>query len=133
MNFVTIYPLADLHYLNFLNQFMTFRSSSGFSHLRPGAFHMLYNHTTDTTYITESGRKKNKQARTWVSIKRKKREVLALFYGFLCIFGYCERISERNSITTTRNADSSSRARWPGFWVHRSQFLAQQPPFSDHR
>ena len=30
------------HYLNFLYQLMAIRSSSGFSHLRPGAFNMFY-------------------------------------------------------------------------------------------
>ena len=60
---------------------MAIRSSSGFSHLRPGAFYMLYKHTTDATYIIESGRKKNKQARTWVSFKRKKK-----FWPFSVVF-----------------------------------------------
>ena len=49
------------HYLNLLYQLMAIRSSGGFSHLRPGGFHMFYKYTTD---ITESGRKKNKQVRT---------------------------------------------------------------------
>ena len=73
---------AGSHYLNFLNQPMAIRSSSGFSHLRPGAFHMFYKYTTDITYITESGKKKNKQALTWVSPKRKKGEIWALFWDF---------------------------------------------------
>ena len=105
--------------------------SSGFSHLQPGAFHMLYKHTTDATYIIENGRKKNKQAQTWVNSKHKKGEVWALLCGFLCIYGYHERVSVWNSHTVTRNADSSSRVGWPGFWVHRFQLLAWQLPFSD--
>ena len=35
--------------------------------------------TQDTTYITESWRKKKKQTRTWVSPKRKKGEVFGIF------------------------------------------------------
>ena len=44
---------------------------------------MLYKHTTDTAYITEGGRKKNKQARTWVSSKCKKKEK---FWHFSVVF-----------------------------------------------
>ena len=51
---------AGPHYLNFLKQLMTIQSSSSFSHLQLKAFHMFYKHATDITYITESGRKKNK-------------------------------------------------------------------------
>ena len=43
---------------------------------------MFYKYITDIAYITESGRKKNKQTRIWVSPKRKKGEVLALFWHF---------------------------------------------------
>ena len=72
---------AGPRYLNFLYQLMAIQSSSGSSHLRPGGFHMFYKYTTDITYITESGRKKNKQAWIWVvSPKRKKGQVLALFW-----------------------------------------------------
>ena len=46
---------------------------------------MFHKYTTDITYITESGRKKNKQERTWVSPKRKKREVLAIFWYSVAI------------------------------------------------
>ena len=82
---------------------------------------MLYNHTVDATYITESGRKKNKQARTWGRSKHKMGEVLVPLCCFLGICGYRERVSERYSHTDTRNADSSYRVGWPGFWVHRSR------------
>ena len=49
--------------------------------------------TTDITYITESGRKKNKQAETRVSLKRKKGEVCALFWHsmHLCQSRECTR------------------------------------------
>ena len=55
---VTIYPLAAPHYLNLLNQLMAIRSSSGFSHLRPGAFQIaLQTHKTQHTHNREGGRK----------------------------------------------------------------------------
>ena len=45
--FVTIYSLTGPHYLNLVNQLMASRSSSGFSHLRPGVFHIdLQTHKT---------------------------------------------------------------------------------------
>ena len=79
--YVTIYPdTAGPRYLNFLYQLMAIRLSGSSSHFRPGAFHMFYKYTADITYITKSGRKKNKQAQTWVRPKRKKGEVLALFW-----------------------------------------------------
>ena len=105
---VTICPLANLHYLNILHRLVAIRSSRGFSHLWPEAFHLFYKHTTDTTYIIESGRKKNKLARTWVSSNPKNGEALALFCVFLCTNGYRQRVSKKNSHTATRNADSSS-------------------------
>ena len=44
-----------------------------------GHFTLLYKHTT---YTTESGKRKNKQARTWVSPKHKKGEVFGIFLAF---------------------------------------------------
>ena len=61
---------------------MAIRQSSGFSHLRPGAFHMFYKYATDIAYITESGREKKKQTWTWVSPKLKEGEVLVLLWHF---------------------------------------------------
>ena len=114
--------MAGPHYLNFLNQLMAVRSSSGFSHLRREAFHMFYKYTTDITYITESGRKKNKHGfGLALSVRREK---FWYFSSILCICGNRERVTEQNSHTATRNADSSSRASWPGFCVHKSQLLA---------
>ena len=72
INWDNIPDMAGPHYLNFLYHLMAIRLSSGSSHLQPRAFHMFYKYTTDITYITESGRKKNKQARTWVYPKHKK-------------------------------------------------------------
>ena len=107
---------------------MTIRSSSGFSHFRPGAFY-----TTDATYIIETGRKKNQKAQTWVRPKRKKGQVLGTFLAFCASVSVTSVYSNKNSHTATGNADSSSRARRPYLWVHRSLFIAQQPPFSDRR
>ena len=59
-----------------------------------------------------------------------RKEVLALFCGFLCICGYREHVSEWNSHTATRNTDLSSHIGWPGFCIHWSQLLLQQPPLS---
>ena len=42
---------------------------------------MFYKYATDITYITESGRNKNKQAPTWYS-KRKKGDVFGTFLAF---------------------------------------------------
>ena len=119
---------AGTHYLNFLNQLMAIRSSSGFSHLRPGAFHMFYKYIADITYITESGRKKNKQSQLGLAISVRS-EKFGHFSGILCCH---ERVFEQNSHTATRNADSS-RVGWPGFWVHWSQLLLQEPPLSGRR
>ena len=52
---------------------------------------MFYKYITDITYITESGRKKNKQPQTWVSPKCKKGKVWALFWHsvLLCLSRAC--------------------------------------------
>ena len=75
---VTIYPHGRSPLSQLLKPVHGHLIVHGTSHLRPGAFHMLYKHTTNTAYITESGRE-NKQARIWVTPKRKKEEVLAFF------------------------------------------------------
>ena len=111
LSFVTIYLLADLHYLNFLNQLMAIRSSNSFSHFWPGAFHMLYKHTTDATGIIKSGRMKNKQAWTWVSPKSKKGKVFGTFLAFCASVSITSMNLNKNSYTATRSADSSSRTR----------------------
>ena len=127
---------ASPHYLNFLYQLMAIRSSCSSSHLRPRAFHMFYKYTTDTTYITKSGRKKNKQERTWVSPKHKKREGFGTFLAFC---GNRECIPKLNSHTATWNADSFSHTGCPGSWVHKSQLLSSAAaslwpsPFPDCR
>ena len=58
---------------------MAIRLSSGFSHLRQGYFTFLYKHIEDNIHNREVEEKKNKQARTWVSSKRKKGEVCDTF------------------------------------------------------
>ena len=89
---------------------------------------MFYKYAADITYITKSGKKKNKQARTWVSPKHKKGEVFCTFLGFLC---YCKCVSDQNSLTATRNGDSSSHTGRPSLLVHRSKLFLQQLPLSD--
>ena len=75
---MTIYPLVGPHYLNLLNQLMAIQSSRGFSPAR-GISHCFTN-TRDRTYSTKRvEEKKNKQAQTWVSSKRKKGEVFDTF------------------------------------------------------
>ena len=80
---------------------------------------MFYKYTTDITYITESGKKKNKQARTWVSPKRKKGEVLALFRHSVAIM-----LVHPNKIPT----------QLPGLLTHPLTLadLFQQLPLSEH-
>ena len=68
---------------------------------------MFYKYITDITYITESGRKKNKQGLgLTLSVRREK---FGDFSGILCSCGCHEPVLEQNSLTATRNADSSSR------------------------
>ena len=91
-----------------------------------------FTNTQDITYTIETGRKKNKQTRTLVSPKRKKREIFGSFQAFCASVSFTSVYSNKNPHTATRSADSSSRTRWPGFWVHMFHLLAQQSPFSDH-
>ena len=72
---------ASPHYLSLLNQLMGIQSSIGPSHFWRRHF-TCFTNTQDTSYITENGRKKNKQVQTWVSPKHKKGEVWALFLDF---------------------------------------------------
>ena len=72
-------PLAGLHYLNPLNhswpsdrQVVSLISGQGY-------FTFLYEHTKNNIHNRESGRKENKQTRTWVSSERKKGEVCDTF------------------------------------------------------
>ena len=87
---------------------------------------MLYKHTTDTAYITESGGK-NKQARTWVSPKRKKRGSLSIFPTFYAsvsvtslyakkiptqlpgILTHTQALADPASVFTSLNSSFSSR------------------------
>ena len=119
---------AGLHYLNFLYQLMAIRSSSSSSHLRPGAFHMFYKYTTDITYITESGIKKNKWARTRVRPKRKKGEVLALFWHFAAIASvHPNKIPIQLSRKLTHTLVLADLASWST----SPNSSLQQPPLSD--
>ena len=90
------------HYLNFLYQLMAIRSSCGFFHLRPGAFHMFYKYITHITYINP--RERINQQGLGLALSERK-EKSGHFSGILC----CQkRVLEQNSLTATRNADSSS-------------------------
>ena len=93
-----------------------------------GNFPLLYEHN-----IHNGEWKKEEQTQTWVSPKRKKGEVFGTLLAFCAFFTVTSVYSNKNPHTATRNANSSSRARRPGLWVHWSQLLAQQQPFSDHR
>ena len=65
-----------------------------------------------------------------LSVRREK--FFALYWHSVLLCSH-ERVLEQNSHTATQNADSFSRAHRPNLWVHRSQLLAQLPPFSDRR
>ena len=122
---MTIHPQDDIHYLNLLNQLMAIQLSNGFSHLQPEVFHIsLRTHKIQCTQPRGWKKKKNKQARTWVSSKRKKEEVCDTFVWFSCAsVGYRERIFKQNSHTATRNADSSSRPLGPQILAVASLWL----------
>ena len=70
------------------------------------------------TCITESGRKKNKQARTWVIPKCKKEEISELLWHSVAIASVYP--NEIPTQLATKNPDSSSRTGWAGFWVQKS-------------
>ena len=91
---------------------------------------MFYKYTTDIAYITESGRKKNKQERTWVSPKHKKGEVLALFWHSVVIGSvYSNRIRTQLPGTLTHPLALSDRASGSS----SPKFSLQQPPLSNCR
>ena len=106
------------HYLNFLYQLTAIRSSRGSTHLRPKAFHMFYKYTADITYITESGRKKNKQEQSWVSPKRKKGEVFfILSANFVQVHLWLSQASTWTKFPQSyqKALSLSSCTGWPGF------------------
>ena len=84
---VTIYPLAGPHNLNLLNQLMAIRSSSSFSRLRPGAFHIALQthkaqHTKPRGWMK---RRTNKHGFGFAPTARRAKFV-TLLCGFLCIW-----------------------------------------------
>ena len=97
------------------------------SHLRPRTFHMFYKYTTGITYITESGRTKYKQGWILIRPKRKKREILALFWHSVAIVSVYPK---ENPTPLPGTLTHPLTLDWPGFWVHSSQLLLQQPPLS---
>ena len=96
---VTIYPLAGPHNLTLLNQLIAIRSSSGFSHLRPGAFHIaLQTHKTQPR-----GLKKRRTKYRLGFAPSARREKFGHFSVVFCAsVDYRERVFERNSHTATR-------------------------------
>ena len=97
---------------------MAIRSSSSFSHLQPGVFHISLR-THKTQHTQPRGWKNREQTRTWVSSKRRKGAVCYTFPAFCASVSYRERVFERNSHKAHRNADSSPHVGQPGLWVHR--------------
>ena len=79
--------------------------------------------------MTETGRKKNKQARVWVSPKCKKGEVLTLFWHSVAIVSvYPSEIPTQVQGALTHSlalADLTYGSSGPNS-------LLQQPPLSDH-
>ena len=122
---VTVYLLTGSHYLNLQSQLMAIRSSSDFSHLRPGAFHITLQ-TDKTQHTQRKGWKKRRTNKQGLGLAPGAKRVMFGHFSvaFCASDGYHERVSDRNSHRATRNADSSSRDGWPGFWVHGSQLLA---------
>ena len=89
---------------------------------------MFYKYTTDITYITKSGRKKNKQERTWVSPKHKKGEVLALLWHSVVIASvYLNEIPTQLPGMLTHPLVLADLA----FGSSSPNSLLHQPPFSN--
>ena len=102
------YPLADPSISGSLNHSWLLESSSGFSHLRPGVFHI----SLLIRKAQQRGWKKrtNKQTRTWVSSKRRRGKSVTL----LCIlWANASVYSSENTHKATSNADLSSRVGQP--------------------
>ena len=104
---VSMYSLAASRYLNLLKQLMAIRSSICFSHLRPGTFHIaLQTHKTQLTQLRGWKTRRTKKHGLGLAPSTRRDEFLRLFSGFFFFFcasvGYRERVSERNSHTSTR-------------------------------
>ena len=86
---------------------------------------MFYKYTTDITYITESGRKKNKHVRTWVRPKCKKGEVLALFWHSVAIASmYSNKISTQlPGMLTHLLALADLASRYPNAHHHATNIM----------
>ena len=101
---------------------MRIRSSRGFSHLRPRAFHIaLQTHNTHHIHNQEGGRKEGQTSTTLGWLQAQEGRIFNTFVWFSCAsMSHRKRVFKRNSHTATRNADSSSHVGQPGLWVHRS-------------
>ena len=90
-------------------------SSSGFSHLQPGVFHISLRSHKTTTYTTERvERKENKQTRTWFSSKHKKSKVCNTFLAFCELSRACIRAKFPQIHPRMLTCPLTS-----AFWVHR--------------
>ena len=92
-------PAGPPHYLNILKPLMASDSSSGFSHLWPGVFHI----SLQIRKAQSRGWKKrtNEQTQTWVSSKRKK-------WGSLCetFCTFCVSVSKRERVLEQKLSQS---------------------------
>ena len=70
---------------------MVIRSSSGFSHLRPGVFHIFFGHTKHNKYNREGGRKEKKTNKHGLGLAPKKGEVCDTFLTFCKLSWACIR------------------------------------------
>ena len=81
---VTIYPLASPHYLNLLYQLVAIRSSSVFSHLRPGEFHIaLQTQKTQHTQLRGWKKRRTNKHRLGLAPSTRREKFVTLFCGFL--------------------------------------------------
>ena len=77
------------HYLNLLNHSWP-SDCLVVSHISSqGYFTFLYGHKKHNIHNREGGRKENKQTQTWISFKRKKREVCDTFLAFYELSQVC--------------------------------------------
>ena len=95
---LTICPLSGPNYLNLLNQLIAIWSSSGFFHLRPGAFHIVLQ-THKTQYTQPKGWRKRKTNKHWLGLASRREKFVTLLCGFLCIWlsRACIRVNFQHS------------------------------------
>ena len=116
---MTIHPLVSPPLSQPPEPLMAIRSSSGFSHLRPGIFHISLR--THNIHNREGGGKENKQTWTWVSSKRKKGEVCNTFV-LLSVHLWASTSMYSNEIPA-KPPGTLTLSRWPT-WPLGPQVLA---------